>query len=430
MHQHNHNCSHDGHKHEDIEATEMDVASKSLSEALRKSFIILKIIIIVLAFIFIASGFRTISSDEQALVLRFGKIRGSGDDRVLKPGWDIGLPYPIEEIVRIPITKQVNLPINSFWYFQTPEEALAKSQNAPATLNPLQDGYCLTLGGGELAAMESETGSDYGIIHTKWQIIYSIDDPDKFYRNIYIQDVKSGDSYADILKKTLNPLLQNITESAVVTTVPRYTIDQIISTSVERMANEIKTKIQEQLNSIQSGVTVTAVLLADKTWPRQVDPFFVAAVKASQSSQKAIDEAKAYAENTLNEAAGPAGDQLLTALKDPNASDEQLEKLWSQLAGKGQEEISQARAYRTKIVEGARANADYLKQLLPEYRKYPELVVQKIYQDAIEQVFNNADEKMIIQPTSESKSSEIRVLLNRDPSLKPKKEQEQKQENK
>ena len=89
-----------------------------------------------------------------------------------------------------------------------------------------------------------------------------------------------------------------------------------------------------------------------------------------------------------------------------------------------QEKIANARAYRTKVVETAKANAEYLQKLLPEYRKRPELVIQEIYQDTIEYVLNNADEKIIIQPTEGTKSREIRVLLNRDPAIKPKSEQE------
>jgi hypothetical protein len=67
---------------------EFNAADKSLSEALRISFIILKVIIIVLLIAFLASGFKTVDSDEQALVLRFGKIRGVGEDRIL------GIPVP------------------------------------------------------------------------------------------------------------------------------------------------------------------------------------------------------------------------------------------------------------------------------------------------------------------------------------------------
>ena len=89
------------------------------------------------------------------------------------------------------------------------------------------------------------------------------------------------------------------------------------------------------------------------------------------------------------------------------------------------DKIAEARSYRARVVETAKANADYLKRLLPEYRQRPELVVQKIYLDAMENILSNADEKFVIQTTKGSKGTQIRVLLNRDPSLKPKKNKEQ-----
>ena len=108
---------------------EFDAAGKSLSEALRISFIVLKIIMIVLVVVFLASGFRTVEPDEQALVLRFGKICGVGENRILGPGLKWVFPYPIDKIVKIPVAKKQNLPINSFWYYQRPDELLPPRPN-------------------------------------------------------------------------------------------------------------------------------------------------------------------------------------------------------------------------------------------------------------------------------------------------------------
>ena len=84
-------------------------------------------------------------------------------------------------------------------------------------------------------------------------------------------------------------------------------------------------------------------------------------------------------------------------------------------AGAAQERIFEARAYRTEVVADAKANADYLRTLLPEYRKYPAITIQSIYRDAIEEVFRNVEEKFVIQPT---KGEEIRIMINRDPTIK------------
>jgi len=406
---------------------ELDAASKSLSEALKISFAILKVIMIVLVIVFLASGFRTVGSDEQALVLRFGKIRGIGENRLLGPGLHWVLPYPIDEIVKIPAEKVVNLAIKSFWYYQSPSEILhgKRKSRVPDKLDPLKDGYCITRGEKQSRAIAGLTaGSDYNIVHCKWQLTYKIDDPERFYKNVYTDNVKPGQSYAEVIVKSITPLLEYLVEDSVVTAMVDYTIDEAIS-SEDRIPKHVKKLLQEKLGKIESGITVVSMQLTDITWPRQVDGAFLASIKASQESQKAVSQARGYAENTLNEAAGPIAEQLLATFGGETVGAGQKELLWSQLAGQARERIAEARAYRTKVVESAKANAEYLQKLLPEYRKRPKLVVQEIYQSAIEYVLSNIDEKMIIQPTKGTRGTEIRVLINRDPAIKPKSEEEQ-----
>ena len=199
-----------------------------------------------------------------------------------------------------------------------------------------------------------------------------------------------------------------------------YTIDEVLFLSQDRITRHVQKLLEDKLHRIESGIKVVSVQLTDITWPRQVDGAFQASITASNASQQAISLAKGYAENTLNEAGGPVAIELLEALEDKTISEDKRELLWAQLAGQAQEKIAHARAYRTKVVETAKANAEYLQKLLPEYRKRPKLVVQKIYLDAIEYVLNNVDEKIIIQPTEGGKSTEFRLNLNRDPTIKPK----------
>jgi len=430
---------------EKLETDELDAAGKSLSEAFRISFIILKVIMIVLVIAFLASGFRTVGPDEKALVLRFGKIRGLTDERVLEPGPHWVFPYPIDEVVKIPVEKKTNLAIDSFWYYQTKAEMLGEGPQrrtrVPEKLDPIREGYCLTrsekqsevvtafVGGANDGKQKSEIrgqkntsasdGSDYNIVHSKWQLTYKIDDIESFFKNVYVEDMKPGQIYFDVITKSITPLLQSLVEDAVVTALVNYTIDEAIE-SKDRIPRHVHSIVQEKLDSIASGIKVVSVYLTDITWPRQVDEAFLASIKASQESQKSISEARTYAENTLQGAAGPVAEQLFVALQDENVSDEEKEWLWSQLAGKAQETIAEAQAYRTKVIETAKADADYLKSLLPEYRKRPELVIQYIYRDSIEYVLNNADEKFVVQPTKGPGGKELRILMNRDPSLKPK----------
>jgi len=415
----------DDTKQQTEDTSQLDAAGRSLAEALRFSFIALKVIMAALVIIFLVSGFRTVGSDQQALVLRFGKIRGLGEKRLLGPGLHWIFPYPIEEIVKIGVEKKVNLPINSFWYYQRPIEKVPQGPKdtvrIPEALNPVREGYCITRGEKQHQHSFSAGGSDYNIVHSKWQLTYKIDDPERFFKNIYIADVKPGQSYAEVAVQSITPLLEDLVEDAVVTTMVHYTIDEAIS-SQQRIPEHVKKLLQTKLVAIESGIEVVSVQLTDSTWPRQVNSAFLASLRASQESQKAISEAKGYAEKTLNEAAGPIAEELLNAI-NKDVSEDKQELLWSQLAGEGREIIAEAKAYKTKTIESAKANAEYLQKILPEYQKRPELVIQNIYQEAVEYVLNNAEEKIIIQPAKGVKGKELRVLINKDPAIKPKSEQ-------
>jgi membrane protease subunit HflK len=436
-HKHHHRENHDSP--DNLPPVELDAASRSLSEALRISFVILKIIMIVLVVLFLVSGFKTVGSDEQALVLRFGKICGVGENRILKPKarpyWIF--PYPLEEIVKIPVKKVVSLDIRSFWYYQSDKELLAESQGEAVpvrsqTLDPVTDGYCLTRSEKQTDAFSGSDGSDYNIIHSKWQLRYRIKDPEQFFKNVFVKNLKPGDVYFDIMTESITPLLKNLLENAVVTAMVNYTIDEAVK-SQDRIPKHVKKILDEKLDNMKSGETknmcgieIESVLLTDITWPRQVNDAFRAAHNASQDSRTAVSNASTYAQNKLNEAAGPVAEQLYTTLRDANVADEVAEALWTQVAGDAQQRIFDAMEYRTKVVAAAKANAGYFRSLLPEYRKHPDIVVQSIYREAIEAILSNADEKFVVEPTE---GEEIRILVSRDPTIKRKPKKEEGKEN-
>ena len=374
-------------------AVEFDPGFKALSRAFRVSFFILKLIMILLVLLFLASGFRTVANNEEALVLRFGKICGKGENRILKPGLHWLFPYPIDQIIKIPVASKIDLTINSFWYYQKASELLPESPkdsfSISEVLYPNRDGYCITRSEQESQNITGLAGSDYNIVHSKWQLTYQIDDPERFFKNVYIEDIQPGQPYFDAIKKSVTPMLLHLVEDSVVTAMVNYTIDEALS-SHDRIPRHVKGLLQEKLDKINSGIAVVSVKLTEVIWPRQVNYAFLANISASQQKDTIIKEAQTYAENTLIEAESLA-----------------------------QKEIADATAYRTEVVETAKANAEYMHKLLPEYRQRPQLVIQQIYQDAIEYVLSSVDEKMIIQPTKGAKGKEIRIQLNRDPKLKP-----------
>jgi membrane protease subunit HflK len=278
----------------------------------------------------------------------------------------------------------------------------------------------LYVAGDQGLARAGSDGSDYNIVHTKWQLTYQIDDPEQFFRNVYVEDAGPGEIYFDVTKKSITPLLENLFEGAVVTAMVNYTIDEAIS-SLDRIPKHVKGLLQDKLDKIESGIKVVSVQLTKSECPRQVKIAFEASTMASQTSEGEITSARTYDVNTINETAGPVAYDLLRDKKSvAELSEQEEELLWSQLAGTARTEITEARTYQASVVEKAKAEADYLESLLPEYRQRPDLVVQRLYLDAIESIFANGDEKFVVQTAKGAKGKEIWVRLSRDPLLKPK----------
>ena len=433
-HTHDHGHSHE-HEHEPVEVNEqLDAASQSLSEALRISFVILKVIMIVLVVAFLASGFKTVAPNEQALVLRFGKIQGTAEARALGSGFHWIFPYPIDEMVKIPVEQQINLTIKTFWYRESAAELANETPPQPErvspTLNPMIEGYNLTRSediprsaAQQIGLTESEA-SDYSIVHTKWKVVYQIGNIEQFFTSVYVQDVAPGQLYSEIMQASVEPLLQCVVEDAVVNAMARYSIDQALQ-STDTIRRNVRELAQQKLDDIGSGLQISSIQLEGSTWPKQVDDAFQAFVRAGQDSSRARTEAQTDAENTLNEAVGRVARTLYSAVTTEDADPNELDTLWSQVAGQAQTAISGARTYRTEVVASAEANAKYLDSILEEYRKRPELVTQQLYLDAIDEVLKYATEKFVLQPSDSERGQQIRVLVNRDPALRRQQRQTQ-----
>ncbi|AQT68854.1 Modulator of FtsH protease HflK [Anaerohalosphaera lusitana] len=393
---------------EEARPVENDPGMESLKNALAKTFVVLKVIMAFVIVAFIASGVFSVEQNERAIRLRFGAVTGD----ILEPGLHWAFPEPIDEIVVLPVTKSQTLEIDKLWYNETEREKLTGNKRRPGpTLNPLEDGYCLTRNENVVGS----TGGDYNIVHSKWMLTYTIDYPEKFFRNVYVAEAKPGQDVLAVMQDSIEPMLEALTMDAITATLLQYTIDDAI-VSKSSISEDAAMLLQEKLNDIDTGIDVESLRVAGQiTWPRQVDQAFQRSNQAKQESDAMISQARGYARRILSETGGAGAETILADLQGDELDGEQRAELLTQLAGKSQEVIADARAHKTNIVEAAKANANYLTQLLPEYRKRPELVLQRIYQDAVEEVLDNAQEKIIVQPGKEGTDRQLRILINRDP---------------
>lgn len=392
---------------EPLNVNELDAGSRALANALKVSFLMLKAIMLVLVIAFFASGFFTIEQGWQGLVLRFGKIVGQGEERVKNPGLGWCFPSPIDEVIKFPSKQQQTITIDKdFWYFGD------EAANPMPTLKPENDGYCITRNE-SVAGIE---GNDYNIVHTKWEIKFHIGDIEKFFKNVYVEKLSPGQSFYDVRSKTVDPYIMAFAGDAIVNTMVKYSIDDALTIGKSAIANDVRKYLISKLDSVQSGIVVDSVLLVgDVKWPRQVEEAFLASTKAAQDAAKEIINAEKYRDNLLNETGGRYAVEIAAAVKDEATTNQEKLQMWINISGKVKQILNEAQTYKTQVVESARANALYLQKLLPEYRQRPELVLQKIYQDALEEILNSTEERIFVQPQSGNKGREIRLMISRDP---------------
>src|SRR4051794_9094381 len=80
-----------------------DVGSQALSDALKSSFYIVKFVMVGLVLLFLVSGLFTVEEGSKAVVLRFGKPVGEGEQALLGPGYHWAWPAPIDTVEKIKI---------------------------------------------------------------------------------------------------------------------------------------------------------------------------------------------------------------------------------------------------------------------------------------------------------------------------------------
>src|SRR5215467_2201707 len=106
----------------------VDAGSEALTEALRSSFWIVKVVMFLLLIVFLGSGFFTVEPQEQAMIIRLGRPVGEGQKALLGPGLHWSFPYPIDEYVKVPIAAIQRVSSTAGWYATTPEQEMAGTE--------------------------------------------------------------------------------------------------------------------------------------------------------------------------------------------------------------------------------------------------------------------------------------------------------------
>lgn len=371
MHQH---AGHsDDHPHRRLEALEepLDAANQSLSDALRASFRILKGIMLILVLLYLFSNVRRIESHEQALLLRLGRLSPTP----YGAGVVWAFPFPIDEIVPLPTRQSNDLPIDSHTFGRRPDEIgkpLTFISRGMEGLNPSLDGALLT--------------ADAGLVHTQWKVTYKFDDVVSYASHIVGRDVEAA-----------KQLIRYLVETVGIHVAAEHTAEEMIRTRVEDVQNEMRSRINDRLEELHSGVEVTRVEMYEPTPPIPIRGAFDGTQQAENAKQKRIQDAQQQRTKLLNESAGAAFPRVIHLLdqidkggNDPSVStlrrklDVLLEK---EVEGDAGRLIKDAGAYLSVVVGRMQGDVELYRTLLPEYERNAPLLIGRLWEQTRQQIF-------------------------------------------
>jgi membrane protease subunit HflK len=160
-------------------------------------------------------------------------------------------------------------------------------------------------------------------------------------------------------------------ETAIREIVGKSKMDFALYEGREEIAVKAKKLMQEILDRYNTGINVTSVTMQNAQPPEQVQASFDDAVKAKQDLERQKNEGQAYANDIIPKAKGTAS--RLTA---------------------------EAQGYRLRVENEAKGNASRFEQILTQYNRAPEVMRDRLYIEAQEQILSNVSKVFIDQKNS------------------------------
>ncbi len=353
-----HDHEHD-HTHEHpapVPVTPDDTGSQALAEALHSSFAIVKVVMVLMVLAFFSSGFFTVGPQEKAVILRFGRPIGEPDKVLLNSGWHWSYPYPIDEVVKIPITEIQKVNSTVGWYATTAEQELSGEElPAGASLNPAVDGYAIT--------------ADRNIIHTRATLYYHIENPIHFVFDFV--------SASNTVQSKLN--------NALLYTAAHFNVDDILTRDVAGFRDAVLQRVSDLTEQDKLGIVIDQCEVQSIP-PRQLSDVFTRVTTARENRNKVLNDARSYENQVLSQAGAQASSITNAAAAD-----------------------------RARYVQSITAEAKRFSDLLPKYESNPSLFAQVTLVQAMGPILTNVQDKIFLPARADGKPRELRLMLNREP---------------
>jgi len=221
--------------------------------------------LIIIGFIWLASGLYRVLPDEQGVVLRFGKFI-----KTTQPGLNYHIPFPVESVETPKVTKVNRMDIG----FRSERDSGFSSGGGVADVP--QESLMLT--------------GDENIVNIDFSVFWVIKDAGKFL--FQIQDPEGT--------------VKAAAETAMREVIAKSRIQQILTEGRAKIEIETQEIIQSILDEYNSGIQITQVQTQKADPPDQVIDAFRDVQAARADMERSKNEAEAYANDVIPRARGEA----------------------------------------------------------------------------------------------------------------------------
>ncbi|MCA9285498.1 MAG: hypothetical protein KDA22_09800, partial [Phycisphaerales bacterium] len=379
----------------------MDPANQSLAEALRLSFRVLQVVIVILIALFLFSGFQTVQEGYTGVRTLFGRIYGAAGDEQIAPGPTLFWPYPVGEIVTVQARRSVDLS-KAFWpSFNRQDMTLEQATDRADVSQPIRPGTG-GLGDGSLLTADGD------LAHVKILAEYTVEDAVGFLDNVD--------------PATIDQIVRMALQRGMVHTAAAFTLNELVELRAEPAAmlrEKAQAILDDQLigagtnaaGRTRTGVKLSDVQISARTAPLAIRKAYAQVQNAREDAKTAVEMARQEAQKILNGAAGPNfaevsgqidayelaldadradAPAMLVALGDLLDSE--------RVSGEAARIVSRARAYQAQVDATLGSDAQRFASLLPAYRENPELLVRNLWLQTYTAVLANEFAEVFSMP--------------------------------
>lgn len=297
----------------------------------KRNVLIVSLVIVVM---WLSTGFYTVQPDEQGVVMRFGKYV-----RTTPSGLNYKIPYPIEDVTKISVTRINKEEIG----FRSSGKRITSRQELLENTVSYESQMLTT---------------DENIVDINFEVQWIINDAEKYLFNV--RDLNNENT------------VKSAAESAMREVVGLASVSDILAEERSKIEQDAKALLQQMLDGYGLGVQIVRLQLLRAEPPQEVIDAYRDVQNAKQDRENEINQAYAYRNDIIPRARGEA---------------EQM--------------MQQAEGYRQKVIAEAQGEAERFSKIYEQYVGAKDVTRKRMYLETMESILDGLD-KIIIDKSSNS----------------------------